>query len=189
MRLDQLIELLPRSAEDLKRNYSSLILNNNELSTQQLWGTVVSSALATRSAPLTAAVFSCAPGQLSPPAFEAARTAASIMDMNNVFYRFQHLTSNPRYAAMPSRLRASGLRGHGVEDLDFELWCLAISAINGCGMCVDAHEKLVREKGATDELVLAVIRVASVIHAIGASLDASLAASELAEAWAIRDST
>jgi len=59
-----------------------------------------------------------------------------------------------------------------VEDVDFELWCLAVSAINGCGKCVDAHERVVREKGATEELVMAHVRIASVIHAIGVALDA-----------------
>jgi alkyl hydroperoxide reductase subunit D len=73
---------------------------------------------------------------------------------------------------MGARLRMNGLRGHGVEEVDFELWALAVSAINGCGKCVDAHEKVVREKGATEEQVLAVVRVASVVHAIGAALDA-----------------
>jgi len=167
-----LIDSLPPSAKDLKLNYSSLVRNNTELTAQQLWGTVVASALATRSAVLTAAVLAAAPAQLSQQALEAAKTAAAIMGMNNIFYRFQHLSSNPRYSEMGARLRMNGLRGHGVEEVDFELWALAVSAINGCGKCVDAHEKVVREKGATEEQVLAVVRVASVVHAIGAALDA-----------------
>jgi alkyl hydroperoxide reductase subunit D len=73
---------------------------------------------------------------------------------------------------MPARLRMNVLRTHGVEALDFELWSLAVSAINGCGKCIDAHEKVVREKGAHEDLVLAVVRIASVVHAIGATLDA-----------------
>jgi alkyl hydroperoxide reductase subunit D len=172
MSLDALIEGLPPSAKDLKLNYSSLVRNNSELTAQQLWGTVVASALATRSAALTAAVLEAAPAQLSSQALEAAKTAAAIMGMNNIFYRFQHLSSNPRYSEMGARLRMNGLRGHGVEEVDFELWALAVSAINGCGKCVDAHEKVVREKGATEELVLAVVRIASVVHALGAVLDA-----------------
>jgi len=171
MTLDALIDTLPPSAKDLKLNYSSLVRNNIELTPQQLWGTVVTTAIATRSAALTAAVLSAAPAQLSAPALEAAKTVAAIMGMNNIWYRFQHLSSNPKYAEMPARLRMSGLRGHGVEEVDVELWSLAVSAINGCGKCVDAHEKVVREKGATEELVAAIIRVASVIHAIGAVLD------------------
>ncbi len=171
MNLDSLIETLPASAKDLKLNYSSLVRNNPELTPQQLWGTVVAAAIAPRSASLTATALETAPAQLSPQAIEAARTAAAVMSMNNVFYRVQHLSSNPTYGAMPARLRMNGLRGHGVADVDFELWSLAVSAINGCGKCVDAHENVVREKGATEELVLAVVRVASVIHAIGTVID------------------
>ena len=175
MTLDALIDSLPSSAKDLKLNYSSLVRNNTELTKPQLWGTVVASAIATRSAGLTAAVLAAAAAQLSPQALEAAKAAAAIMSMNNIFYRFHHLSSNPNYATMPARLRMNGLRGHGVEEVDFELWSLAVSAINGCSKCVDAHEKVVREKGATEALVLAVVRVASVIHAIGAVVDAEQA--------------
>jgi alkyl hydroperoxide reductase subunit D len=172
MSLDKLIDSLPPSAKDLKLNFSSLIRNNTELTAQQLWGTVVVSAIATRSAGLTAAALDAAAAQLSPAALEAAKSAAAVMGMNNIFYRFHHLSSNPKYATMPARLRMNGLRGHGVEEVDFELWSLAVSAINGCGKCVDAHENVVRGKGATEELVLAVVRVAAVIHAIGAVVDA-----------------
>jgi alkyl hydroperoxide reductase subunit D len=171
MSLDTLIDSLPASARDLKLNYSSLVRNNTELTAQQLWGTVVATAIATRSAPLTAPVLAAAAEQLSAPALEAAKTVAAVMGMNNIFYRFQHLSSNPKYDTMPARLRMNGLRGHGVEEVDFELWALAVSAVNGCGKCVDAHEKVVREKGATEERVMAVVRVAAVIHAIGAALD------------------
>lgn len=172
MTLDALIDTLPPSAKDLKLNFSSLVRNNAELTAQQLWGTVVATAIATRSAGLTAAAMESAAAQLSPKALEAAKTSAAVMSMNNILYRFHHLSSNPRYATMPARLRMNGLRGHGVEEVDFELWCLAVSAINGCGKCVDAHEKVVREKGATEELVMAIVRVSAVIHAIGVALDA-----------------
>jgi alkyl hydroperoxide reductase subunit D len=67
------------------------------------------------------------------------------------------------------------LRGHSVEAVDFELWCLAVSAVNACGKCVDSHEKVLREKGATEELINAAIRVTAVIHAIGVVLDSEKA--------------
>jgi lipoyl-dependent peroxiredoxin subunit D len=171
MTLDSLIDSLPSTAKDLKLNYSSLVRNNTELSEQQLWGTVVATTIATRCTALTAAVLAAAPSHLSPQSFEAAKTIAAIMGMNNIWYRFHHLSSNPKYGEMPARLRMSGLRGHGVEEMDAELWALTVSAVNGCGKCVDSHEKVVREKGASEELVAAAIRVTSVIHAIGAVLD------------------
>ncbi len=97
------------------------------------------------------------------------------MGMNNVYYRFHHLTSNEKYATLPARLRMNALRGHSVEHVDFELWCLAVSAVNACGKCVDSHEQVLRQKGATEELINAAIRVTSVIHAIGVVLDSEKA--------------
>jgi alkyl hydroperoxide reductase subunit D len=175
MTLDALIESLPESAKDLKLNFSSLVRNNTELTAQQLWGTVVVSAIATRSAPLTRAVFAAASEELSEQALEGSKIAGSLMGMNNIFYRFHHLSTNERYATLPARLRMNGIAKHGVEPVDFELWCLAASAIKGCGKCVDSHEKVLRQKGATEELVIAVVRVASVIHAIGTVVDTEAA--------------
>ncbi len=94
------------------------------------------------------------------------------MGMNNVYYRFMHLTANQNYRNMPARLRMNIIRSHGVEAADFELWCAAVSAINGCSACVDSHEKTVREKGLSEEAVLAAIRLASVVHALATVLDA-----------------
>jgi alkyl hydroperoxide reductase subunit D len=184
MSLDSLIDSLPSSAKDLKLNYSSLVRNNAELTDQQLWGTLAVAAIATRCARLTEAVLAAAEERISAQALEAAQTSAAIMGMNNIFYRFHHLTSNAKYSTMGARLRMNGLRGHGVEEIDFELWSLAVSAINGCGKCVDAHEKAVREKGANEELVMAAIRVAAVVHGIGVALDAAQAAGESSPAEA-----
>jgi len=179
MSLDAIIDTLPDYAKDLKLNYSSLIRNNTELTAQQLWGTVVASAIAARNASLTAAALAEGAKQLTPTALEAAKASAAIMGMNNIFYRFHHLSSNEKYSTMPARLRMNVLRSHGADAVDFELWSLAVSAINGCGKCVDAHEKVVREKGASEDLILAIVRVASIIHALGPVLDAVAAQSEV----------
>jgi alkyl hydroperoxide reductase subunit D len=171
MSIDTLIEGLPNYAKDLKLNYSTLVRQNSELTAQQLWGTVLASAMATRNDELTEAALEEGAKHLTPQALEAAKSAAAVMGMNNIYYRFLHLTSNEKYATMPARLRMNVMRTHGVDHVDFELWGLAVSAINGCGKCVDSHEKVVREKGASEEIVLATIRVASVVHAIGSVLD------------------
>jgi len=175
MALEDLIGELPAYAKDLKLNYSSLVKQNTDLTPQQLWGTVVVAAIATRSAELTTEVIAEAESILTPGALEAAKAAAAIMGMNNIYYRFHHLTKNEKYATLPSRLRMNALRGHTVEPVDFELWCLAVSAVNACDKCVDSHEKVLREKGATEELINAVVRVTSVIHAIGVVLDSEKA--------------
>ncbi|WP_263419718.1 carboxymuconolactone decarboxylase family protein [Terriglobus albidus] len=175
MALDDVIGSLPAYAKDLKLNFSSLVRQNTELSPQQLWGTVVSTAIATRNPELTAATIEEAVKVLTPVALDAAKAAAAIMGMNNIYYRFHHLTDNEKYATLPARLRMNVLRTHNVDHVDFELWCLAVSAVNACGKCVSSHENVVRQKGMTEEVVNAAIRVTSVIHAIGVVLDAEKA--------------
>jgi len=171
MTLNELMDTVPAYAKDLKLNLSSLTMQQG-LTEQQIWGTIAASAVASRNAELTQAALGEAAGHLSPTALEAAKGAAAIMGMNNVYYRFLHLTSNPNYKTMPSRLRMNVIRSHGVDPADFELWCAAVSAINGCAACVDSHEKVVREKGISEEGVLAAIRLAAVIHGLATALDA-----------------
>jgi alkyl hydroperoxide reductase subunit D len=172
MPFDELMDRVPAYAKDLKLNFSTVVRQQSELTPQQLWGTVVACAIAARNPEITHAALQEGEEKLSPQAFEAARSAAAIMGMNNVFYRFSHLTSNEKYPTMPARLRMNAIRSHGIEQVDFELWCAAVSAINGCAACADSHERVVREKGLSEEVVLAAVRIASVIHGLACVFDA-----------------
>ena len=165
---------LPDYARDLKLNLSS-ILAEETLSPQQLHGTLVATALASRNRRLIQAAVAEAAGTLSAEAMRAAKAAAAIMGMNNVYYRFVHLASAEDYRTMPARLRMTVIGRPGVDKADFELMSLAVSAINGCGMCIDSHEALLRMEGVSAEVIQAVIRIASVIHAIAATLDGEAA--------------
>jgi alkyl hydroperoxide reductase subunit D len=177
MTIDTIKDMLPDYAKDLKLNLSSL-LADSVLTEQQRWGTLLATALAARNAPLIAAIAADASQHLSPAALSAAKAAASIMAMNNIYYRFTHLASDPDYATMPARLRMNVIANPGVDKADFELWSLAVSAINGCGTCIDAHDQVLRKAGISREAIQQAVRIASVIHAVAATLDgeASLAA-------------
>jgi alkyl hydroperoxide reductase subunit D len=170
MTLNELLDTVPAYAKDLKLNLSSL-LQQQELNEQQIWGTVAASAVASRNPQVIQAALAEAASRLSPPALEAAKGAAAIMGMNNIYYRFQHLSKNPKYATLPARLRMNILRNHGIDAVDFELWCTVVSAINGCGLCVDSHEQVLRNKGMSEESILAAVRLASVIHALATVFD------------------
>jgi len=174
MTIEQLSEHIPNYAKDLKLNLSS-VLHQTELTEQQLWGAAVASAVAARNTDVTAAVLGDAQSHLSPQAFEAAKSAAAIMGMNNVYYRFQHMMEGEKYRTIPARLRMQVIRGHGVDQADFELWCTAVSAINNCHACAASHEKVVREKGIPEESIVAAVRIASVLHAIAGVMDAEAA--------------
>ena len=169
MPLEQLLDSLPEYAKDLRINMGS-VLRQTELTEQQAWGTAVCCAIASRNAGLLEAILGEASGHLSEQALFAAKGAAAIMGMNNIFYRFRHLSGNEKYATMPARLRMQIIARHGGDSVDFELWCLAVSAINGCAACVESHENVLRRKGVGEETVLAAVRIASTIHAVAAVL-------------------
>jgi alkyl hydroperoxide reductase subunit D len=170
MTLEQLSNSLPDYARDLKLNLGS-VLRQTELTEQQTWGTAVACAIAARNLPLVETTVAEAALHLSEPALNAAKSAAAIMGMNNVFYRFRHFVNNEKYAAIPARLRMQAIRNHGADPVDFELWCLAVSAINGCAVCVESHENVLREKGVTEETITAAVRIAAILHAVAAVLD------------------
>ena len=169
MSIEALKARLPEYAKDIKLNLGSLATEPS-LTTQQRAGTFVASALASRNAEVTRAIIGEFGAQLSGEALAAAKAAAAIMGMNNVYYRFTHLVGGD-YPSLPARLRMTVIGKPGVEKVDFELWSLAVSAVNGCGMCLEAHEKVVRHGGLGQEQVQAAVRIASVVHAVAAVLD------------------
>jgi alkyl hydroperoxide reductase subunit D len=170
MTIETLKAALPEYAKDLKLNLSSLA-SEASLTEQQRAGSFVVSALASRNATVTQAVLAEFGPKLSPEALEAAKAAAAIMGMNNIYYRFVHLSSAPDYKTLPAKLRMNVLAKPGVEKADFELWSLAVSAVNGCGMCIDSHERELRKAGLSTEQIQASVRIASVVHAVAAVLD------------------
>ncbi|MGW4029910.1 alkyl hydroperoxide reductase [Streptomyces sp. NPDC004838] len=172
MSLDSLKSAVPDYAKDLKLNLGSVIGNNDKLTQQQLWGTVLATAIASRSAIVLRELEPEAKANLSPEAYNAAKSAAAVMAMNNVFYRTRHLLSDPEYGTIRAGLRMNVIGNPGVEKVDFELWSLAVSAVNGCGQCLDSHEQVLRKAGVDRETVQEAFKVASVVQAVGTTLDA-----------------
>lgn len=170
MSFEAVRESLPDYAKDLKLNLSTLAAEP-ALSEQQRAGTFVATALASRNPTLIKAVLADFGAKLSPEALNAAKAAAAIMGMNNIYYRFVHLASASDYKNLPAKLRMTIIGKPGVDKADFELWSLAVSAVNGCGMCIDSHEQILRQHGVTVEAIQAAVRIASVIHAVAATLD------------------
>ncbi len=171
MSVTDLARTLPDYAKDIRLNISSL-LGETVLSDQQKYGTLVACAHATGFKPLIEAAEAEAADKLSEAAMAAAKAAASIMAMNNVYYRFVHLAANKEYATLPARLRMNVIGSPGIEKQDFELFSLAVSAINGCGMCIDSHEKVIRDHGVQTTVIHGAVRLASVVQALAASLRA-----------------
>ncbi len=175
MDFTNLKNLIPEHARDLKLNLGTVLSveGSPALSAEQIAGVALASAVAARNATLLAEIEAQAGSVLDAAHVNAARAAATIMGMNNVYYRFTHLVGNDEYAKLPARLRMNVIGNPGIDKTDFELYSLAVSAINGCGSCMAAHEKVVRRAGVTAEGVQSAVRIAAVIHGLAVALEAN----------------
>lgn len=174
MALDALRSALPGYAADLRRNLASVV-DDGRLPQRQVWGALLACAVAVRSAPVLRAVAPEARERLAPEAYDGALAAAAAMAANNVFFRARHLLSDPGYGRLRTGLRTNVLGARGVPKADYELWCVAVSAVGGCGACLDEHERAVRRTGADRETVQEALKVAAVVQAAGTVLDAEAA--------------
>jgi alkyl hydroperoxide reductase subunit D len=164
--LDELRDAIPDAARDLKLNLQS-VLAESSLSPAQRWGT----AVASRNALLRDAVLTDARAETEAAVVDDAIAAAALMAMNNVYYRFRHLIGREVYSEKPARLRMNRIAKPAGNKVDFELFCLAVSAINGCESCLRAHEKVVLAGGLTDDQVHDAVRIAAVIHGAAVAID------------------
>jgi alkyl hydroperoxide reductase subunit D len=173
--LQTLRDRLPEYAKDLKLSLGTLA-GETVLDETRKAGTFVAAAIAARNHEVIEAVVAEFGPRLEPAAFTAAKAAAAIMAMNNVYYRFLHLVEDEEYAKLRAGLRMNVIANPGTARENFELWSLAVSAVNGCGRCITAHEKVLREAGLTREQIQAAVRIAAVVHAVAVTLETEPAA-------------
>ena len=170
-RVEALRDRLPEAAKDIKLNLQT-VMQTGSLSAAQRWGVAIASAIAARNPELRDAVLADSAAEIDAAVADDAAAAAALMAMNNVYYRFRHfMEEKPVYSQKPARLRMNRIARPVTNKADFELFCLAVSAINGCETCVRSHEKAVIEGGLTDEHVHDAVRIAATINAAAVSLE------------------
>jgi alkyl hydroperoxide reductase subunit D len=161
---------IPEYARDIKLNLQS-VLQPGTLSAEQRWGVAVASAAAARNRELFDALIADAQAEVGAAVIEDALAAASIMAMNNVYYRFRHLIGKESYEQKPARLRMQRIARPATNKTDFELFCIAVSAINACELCIRSHEAIVLEGGLTEDHVHEAVRIAAVVNAAATALE------------------
>jgi alkyl hydroperoxide reductase subunit D len=168
--LDALRAAIPDVAKDIRLNVSA-VMKGGALTEAQRWGVAVASAIAARNPRLREAVLADAGRAAPPEVVDDAKAAAAIMAMNNVYYRFRHMVGKPIYSEKPAGLRMNRLVQPATNKVDFELFSLAVSAINGCEMCIRAHEKAVIDGGLTPDHVNDAVRIAATMEAAAVALE------------------
>lgn len=166
MSVDNLSAALPTYAIDQRHNLQALI-SDTLLTPRQKWGCMLSCAYALHAPPLLIRALEAeAAPHLEPAARDAAKSAATLMAMNTVYYGAIALLDNHAYRSQPVGLSMSALAQNDVDKIDFELWAFAISALSNCGACLNAHEAELHKRGVTIERVQAALRIAATINAV-----------------------
>jgi lipoyl-dependent peroxiredoxin subunit D len=184
MTISDLKAALPDYAKDLRLNIDSVLAETGApgLTLKQIRAVALASAIAARYRPLTAALEAMAADSLDAAELSGTRAAAAMMGMTNVYYRATHLIENQEYATLRTGLRMNVMANPGIEKAAFELAAIAVSAINGCGACLDSHEKVLRQHGVTAQGVQSALRIAAVVHAVAVTLEQAAASNEMAAA-------
>lgn len=173
MRIEQLKNKLPDYAKDIKLNMTSVLTTEDagDLSQKQIYQIALACAYASKNSSVIMAIIDEANNMLLEEDIQAAKAAATIMAMNNIYYRFVHLTSDKSFSMMPAKLRMNVIANPGIDKIDFELSCLAVSAINGCGMCMDAHTNALTKAGVSKLTIQSTVRIASVLNAVSTGIE------------------
>ncbi len=176
MHIEQLRNRLPEHAKDIKLNLSSILTPEGapDLTQKQIFAIALASAYATKNVNLITAISKETPAYLMETEINAAKSAATIMAMNNIYYRFIHLVSDKSFSNLPAKLRMNVIGNPGIDKIDFELSCLAVSAINGCGMCIDAHTQELKKAGVSHLAIQSTVRIASVLNATAMAIEPAI---------------
>lgn len=151
---------------DLKMNVKS-VLTSEVLSAKEAYLTALACTTNNNNAILTQAFTQKAKENGANDAEIAeAQACASLLAANNVFYRYRHFVHKESYNNMPARLRMNIMMNPVLGKELFEMISLAISAINGCEMCVKSHEQSVLQHGGTEQRIWDAIRIASIITSL-----------------------
>ncbi len=164
--LDKLAESDSRYLKDLRINTGN-VLNSPNFSKKESYLLALSVAYNQNNTILSACFEKLAESNGATVA-EIAETAActSLLNANNVFYRFRHYVEKESYNTMPAGIKMSVMGNPVLGKEFFELMSLVVSALNGCEMCVKSHEESVKNHGATESRIFDAIRLGSLLKSL-----------------------
>jgi alkyl hydroperoxide reductase subunit D len=163
--LQAIKERIPDYAKDLRLNLDAVIARSS-LAPAEAAGAALAAAFAARAPELVAAL--AAHDALDATHVQAAKTAAALMAMNNVWYPYVEMAGDAELKTMRAELRMNAYATHGgVDRRSFELYALAASIVGKCEFCIRSHYQVLRDAGLTTQQLRDVGRIAAVVNAIG----------------------
>jgi len=157
---------IPDHAKDIKLNLDNVIKRSG-LDPIDIHACALAAAISSGNGPLAFQI-EMNGILLDTPELQAAKTAASLMGMNNVYYPFVEMVDDEQLKNLPAGLRMNAYANHGgVTKLKFEMYALCASIVGKCHFCVKSHYDLLKKEGMTVQQLQAVGKIAAVINSIG----------------------
>lgn len=164
--VDQVKESIPDHAKDIKLNLDA-VMNRSGLDEVDAHACAFAAAVASGNGDLAFEISMNGP-LAGTDEREAAKTAAALMGMNNVYYPFVEMTEDPDLKGLPPGLRMNAYATHGgVSKKKFEMYALAASIVGKCQFCIKNHYDLLKKEGMTVTELQMVGKIAAVINAVG----------------------
>jgi alkyl hydroperoxide reductase subunit D len=168
--MNDLRSAMPEYARDLRLNLGS-VMSASSLEPVMAWGSALTAALVSKNAQVIQHIAEDAQAHLDEIQMKAAKSAAAMMSMTNVWYKFTDLIQDDEVKKQPPKLRMNAMLTHGgVDHALFEAWSLSASAVNACGVCVNAHASQLNKLGIDAQQVADIARIAAVVKAVSDTL-------------------
>jgi alkyl hydroperoxide reductase subunit D len=163
--VEQVKESIPDHSKDIKLNLDAVV-NRSGLDEVDAHACAFAAALAAGNGDLAFEISMNGP-LMGTDEREAAKTAASLMGMNNIYYPFVEMTEDADLKGLPPGLRMNAYANHGgVSKKKFEMYALAASIVGKCHFCVKNHYDVLKKEGMTVTELQAVGKIAAVVGAI-----------------------
>jgi alkyl hydroperoxide reductase subunit D len=166
--VDRVKESIPDHAKDIKLNLDA-VMNRSGLDAVDAHACAFAAAVSAGNGDLAFHIDNDPQSPLKDSdESKAAKTAAALMGMNNMYYPFVEMADDPDLKGLPPGLRMNAYATHGgVSKKKFEMYALAASIVGKCHFCVKNHYDNLRKEGMTVQELQAVAKIASVINAVG----------------------
>jgi len=166
-----LVAVEARFIKDLKINVGNVLNNNQHLNRKESLLLALAVAVNERFTLLQESLTGLARDADATDAEIAEIVACtSLMNTNNIFYRFRHFIQKDFYTNQPAGIKMSIMANPVLGKEFFELVSLVVSSINGCEMCVSSHERSVLQHGSSESKVLEAVKLGAVIKGLIAVL-------------------
>ncbi len=167
MSINSLLKRIPEYAQDIKQNLSAIFSAPLQgLTQEQLCGIALAACYSIKHEHLLNNIRAEAKIYLEDNHFEAAKSAAIIMSMNNIYYAFTQAVENEEIKQLPSALQMDVINNSGIDQTDFEMYMLGVSILNSCDYCINVHTRKLLKKGIELAAINNIGRIVSVLKAV-----------------------